>query len=153
MGSRDIGMKDFIEQRILEAVRGLLSGKVNMLLGDMGFQIPLVEFGNYSGSVVVPVIALSSCERSEKERIIRLDAYSLTITFNVPETEDSELFCYAYACAVCKALVLNPTLGGVANRAIVCGKKYIPPKVANSGMDWQAVITLRVTVEKMGSGE
>jgi len=140
-------MKDFIEQQIISAVRELLIGKLNLLLGDMKFQIPLVEFGNYNGGVVVPVIALSSCEHSEKERIIRLDAYSLTITFNVPETEDSELFCYAYASAVCKVLALNPTLGGVADRATVCGKKYVPPKVANSGMGWQVVITLRITVE------
>jgi len=146
-------MKDFIEQKIISAVRGLLKGKVNILLGDMGFQIPLVEFGNYSGYVVVPVIALSSCERSEKERIIKLDAYSLTITFNVPETEDSELFCYAYACAVCKALGENPTLGGVAEKVTVSGKKYLPPKIANSGMEWQVVISLRVTVEAMGNGE
>ena len=146
-------MKDFIEQKIISAVRGLLKGKVNILLGDMGFQIPLVEFGNYSGYVVVPVIALSSCERSEKERIIRLDVYSLTITFNVPETVDSELFCYAYACAVCKALGENQTLGGAADRVTVSGKKYLPPKVANSGMEWQVTISLRVTVEAMGNGE
>ncbi|MDR2407605.1 MAG: hypothetical protein LBE13_05795 [Bacteroidales bacterium] len=32
-----------------------------------------------------PIISLSTCERSEKERIIRLDACTLTITFTVPE--------------------------------------------------------------------
>jgi hypothetical protein len=44
--------------------------------------MPPIEFGNYrGGSAVVPVITLSTGERSEKERIIRLDAYTLTVTF------------------------------------------------------------------------
>ena len=147
-------MEDLIEMRIISAVRELLSGKVNELLGDMQFSIPLVEFGNYrGGDVVVPAIALSSCERSEKERIIRLDAYSLSITFTVPETEDSELFCYAYSAAVCKALELNPTLGGVADRAVITGKKYIEPKKSNCGEGWQMIVTLRVTVETISNEE
>jgi len=147
-------MQDFIEIRIIEAVRGLLSGKVNDLLGDMQFSIPLVEFSKYEGGdVVVPVVALSCCERSEKERIIRLDAYTLSITFNVPENEDSEFFCYAYGSAVCRALELNPTLGGVADRVTVSGKKYIEPKKAGCGESWQLVITLRVTVETMSNEE
>jgi len=82
-----------------------------------------------------------------------VDAYSLTVAFNVPETEDSELFCYAYSSAVCKALDLNPTLGGIADRVVVSGKKYVPPKVVNSGMEWQAVICLRITVEGMENRE
>ena len=117
-------MEDLIEMRIIAAVRELLSGKVNELLGDMDFSIPLVEFGNYrGGDVVVPAISLSACERSEKERLILVDAFSVSITFTVPETEDSELFCYAYGSAVCKALELNPTLGGIADRVAVSGKK------------------------------
>jgi hypothetical protein len=141
-------MQDFIELQIISAVRGLLAGKVNELLGDMQFSIPLVEFGNYEGGdVVVPVVALSSCERSEKERIIRLDAYTLSITFNVPENEDSEFFCYAYGSAVCRALELNPTLGGVADRVAVSGKKYVEPQKSRGGEPWQLVITLRITVE------
>jgi len=145
-------MNDFIELQIVSVVRGLLSGKVNELLGDLQFSIPLVEFGNYEGGdVVVPVIRLASCERSEKERIIRVDAYSLTITFNVPENEDSELFCYAYGSAVCKVLELNPTLGGIADRVAVSGKKYVEPKKKGCGEGWQLVITLRVTVETMSN--
>ena len=96
-------MQDFIEIRIIEAVRGLLSGKVNELLGDLQFFIPLVEFGNYAGpDVVVPVVALSSCERSEKERLILLDAYSVSITFTLPDMEESEFNCYAYSAVVGK---------------------------------------------------
>jgi len=141
-------MNDLIELQIITAVRELLSGKVNELLGDMQFSIPLVEFGSYSGDdVVVPAVALASCERSEKERIIRLDAYSLTVTFNAPENEDGEFFCYVYGAAVDKALELNPTLGGIADRVMVTGKKYNQPKTANCGGNWQVVISLRITIE------
>ena len=141
-------MQDFIELQIVSAVRELLTGKVNELLGDMPLQIPFIEFSDYKGgAAVVPVIALSSCERSEKERLLLIDAYSLTITFNVPETADVELFCYAYAAAVGKALYLNPTLGGIADKVLVTEKKYIQPKMANIGKDWQVLISLRITVE------
>jgi hypothetical protein len=138
----------FIEEAIIGAVKSLLAGRVNELLGDMQFAILPVEFSDYRvGAAVVPVIALASCERTEKERIIRLDAYSMTITFTLQETPESELYCYAYAAAVCKALGGNPTLGGVVDRAVVTGKKYNPPKKAYGGNEWEVVITLRLTVE------
>jgi hypothetical protein len=141
-------MKDFVEQRIKAAVRRLLSGQVNELLGEMESPIPPVEIGNYrGGSAVVPVIALSACERTEKERIIRLDAYTLTIAFAVPEHADSELLCYAYAAAVDRALAEDPALGGVAERAVLTGKKYVEPKTPQCGDCWNVVLTLRITAE------
>jgi hypothetical protein len=141
----------FIEQQIISAVRGLLTGRVNEVLSNWQFLIPLFEFSDYQGgSAVVPVINLSSCERTEKERIIRLDAYSMTITFTLTEKPESEMFCYAYAAAVCKALGENPTLGGIVDRAAVTGKKYAPPKKAYGGNEWEVVLTLRVTVEGIG---
>jgi hypothetical protein len=79
--------------------------------------------------------------------LLFIDAYSLSISFNIPETADAELFCYAYAAAICKALYLNPTLGGVADSVLVTGKKYIQPKTANCGQEWQVVISLRITIE------
>jgi len=142
----------YTEEAIIGAVKSLLAGRVNEFLNDIEFHIPPIEFGEYrGGDVVVPVISLSGCEKTEKERIIRLDVYSLTIIFTMPETEDSELFCYAYASAVCKAIELNPTLGGIADRAVVVGKKYIEPKVPNCGMDWEMVISLRITVESFNN--
>ena len=140
--------KDFVEQQIIGAVRGLLVGRVNEILGEMELAVPAVELGEYlGGSVVVPVIVLSTCERSEKERIIRLDAYSLTIVFSVPESSESELYCYAYAAAVEKALGENPALDGAASRAVLVGKKYVAPKKLHCGEEWEVVLTLRVTVE------
>ena len=142
----------FIEQRIIEAVRKLLTVRVNEILGDWEFLIPVIEFSNFANRhTVAPAISLVSCERTEKERIIRLDAYSLSISFTLPETQETELYCYGYASAVCKALCENPTLGGVADRAVVSGKKYNTPKKPFCGDDWETVITLRITVEGMGN--
>jgi hypothetical protein len=138
----------FIEEIIINSLKSLLTGRVNELLGEMEYPIPPVEFGNYrGGSVTVPVLALSACERSEKERIIRLDAYTLTIAFTVPEWPGGERNCYAYASSVVTALNENPTLGGVASRAVLTGKKYVPPKHPGTGEGWELVLTLRITVE------
>ena len=162
-------MNELIERQIICAVRKLLTGRVNKILENSEILVPVIEFGNMqrgtstprtigsaglgagSGSpyATAPVIALSSCERTEKERIIINDAYSLTITFALPENSDSELYCYAYAGAVSRALYDSPTLGGVANRATITGKKYNPPKKPNCGEGWEVVITLRVTIEGM----
>jgi len=139
-------MNEFIEQKIIEAVRKLLTVKVNELLADLIFFILPIEFGNYTGNeIVTPNIALSTCERTEKERIIRTDAYSLTITFNLPETQESELYCYAYSCTVGKAIHDNPTLDGVVDKAVITGKKYIFPKKPNCGEGYGLAITLRLT--------
>jgi hypothetical protein len=87
----------FIEEKLLNSVKKMLSGRVNELIGEMEYPIPPIEFGSYrGGSAVAPVIGLSTCERSEKERIIRLDTYTLTVTFTVPEWPNGERNCYAY---------------------------------------------------------
>jgi len=138
----------FIEQRIIEAIRRLLTGRVNEVLSEWEFLIPVIEFSNFANRhTVVPTVSLASCECTEKERIIRLDAYSLSISFTLPETQETELYCYGYAAAVCKALGENPTLGGVVDRAVVSGKKYNTPKKLWCGENWETVISLRVTIE------
>jgi hypothetical protein len=143
---RDKGL--FIEEIIINSLKSLLSGRVNELLGEMEYPIPPIEFGNYRGdSAVAPFIAISMCERTEKERLIRLDAYSLTITFTVPEHPEGATCCYAYASSVATALQENPTLGGVVDRATLIGKKYTPPKHWGTGGDWEVVLSLRITVE------
>jgi hypothetical protein len=96
---------------------------------------------------VVPVLSLSGCERTEKERVIRVDAYSVVITFVLPETPESELFCYAYAGAVDRALREDPTLGGTADYALLVKKEYKAPKRPGTGEAWELVLSLRVTVE------
>jgi hypothetical protein len=148
----------FIEENIINAVKSVLLGRVNEMLGEMERTVPLVEFGDYrGGSAVVPVVGLVGCERSEKERIIRLDAYTLTITFTVPEHPSDqrsvgERNCYAYAASVATALGENPTLSGAASRAVLTGKKYTPPKHPGTWEGWEIILTLRITVEGDGYG-
>jgi hypothetical protein len=141
----------FIEEIIINSLKSLLLDRVNELLGETEYPIPPIEFGTYrGGSAVSPVITLSTCERSEKERIVRLDAYSLTVTFTVPDGPDSERNCYAYASSVATALGDDPTLGGAVDRAVLAGKKYSPPKCAGTGADWGITLTLRITTEGVG---
>ena len=141
-------MKDFIEKEIIEAVKKLLKSRVNELIRGFEFQIPFIEFGNYQDmSAITPVLSLRSCERTEKERIIKQDAYSLTITISVPETHESELHCYAYSNAISEALGEDVTLGGIADRAIITGKKYAPPEKPNRGIEWELIVSLRITAE------
>ena len=148
MSNDDFGMNDFVETRIIRAVRELLAGAVNDRLKELKFEVPVIEFGNYGdGHAISPVVTLASCEQTEKERVIRQDVYSLTITFSVQESEDSELYCYAYSAALGRTFYDDPTLGGIVDRAVITGKKYIAPKKANCGEEWGLIITVRVTVE------
>jgi len=142
-------MTYYIEENIINSVKKLLSGQVNELLENTELYVPPLEFTNYRGaSAIVPEIALSACEQSEKERIIQQDAYSLTITLSIPETPESERQCYAYAGAVTRAFHEDPSLGGVVDRTVITGKKYNSPKKPNFGQDWEVVFTLRLTVER-----
>jgi hypothetical protein len=151
-------MSIYIEETILNSVRSLLLGRVNELLGETEYPIPPVEFGSYrGGSVVLPAIRLSVGERSEKERIIRADVYTVTITFIVAEGPSdqrsvrprsvAERYCYAYAASVAAALREDPTLGGTVDRAELTGKKYTPPKQSGTGGEWELALTLRITAE------
>jgi len=142
----------FIEQSIIEAVKKLLDGRVNEILSNWEFLIPNIEFRKIGSSyTVAPVITISGCERTEKERIIRQDAYSLSITIALQEQEDGELYCYGYSTAFAKALGENVTLGGIVDRAVITGKKYVSPKKPHCGEGWGLVITLRINVEAMGN--
>jgi len=143
-------MKEFIELQIVAAVRKLLTEKVNEIIEKWDVFLPLVEIGGYKGGTAVnAVYLLSSCERSEKERIINIDCYSLTVNFSMPETPDSELYCYAYGNAFDKALGLDKTLGGVVDCASITAVKYVPPKKIGCGQEWEVVISMRITVEQM----
>jgi len=145
-------MNDFVETRIIAAIRKLLTGRANELLRDMEFAIPIIEIGGYGcGYAAVPAISLATCEQTEKERIIRIDAYSLTIHFELGDTPESETECYAYGDAIGKALKGDSTLGGVVDKAVITGKKYLPPHKFGCGDGWEVVLALRVTVE--GSNE
>ena len=140
----------YTEETIIGAVKQLLTGKVNDVLKGLEFQIPIIEFGIFRGvNVIAPLVSLASCEQTEKERIVKQDTYTVTVTFPVLDTVESELFYYAYAAAFQKALCDDVTLGGVADRAVITNKKYVQPKKVNCGMDWELIISLRITVESL----
>jgi hypothetical protein len=79
-----------------------------------------------------------------------MDAYSLTVAFTLPDPE-GERNSYAYAAAVEKALVEDPALSGVADRAVLAGKKYVPPKKPHCGEGWEVILTMRLTLEGMSN--
>ena len=131
---------DFIEQRIVEAVRFLLAGRVNTILQGRKFDAPVIGYRDYCGSSVIPPeIMLAPCERAEKEQHIQQAVYSVTIAFTLPPSPESELCCYAFAGAVGRAVFDNPTLGGLANWCSVTGKKFMPPKKQHIGEEWRLV--------------
>jgi hypothetical protein len=139
----------YMEENIINSLKSLLAGRVNELLREAAFLIPPVEFTNkphrgyYS---ITPELAISTCERSEKDRIVLLDAYKVTITFTCPE-QNGERNCYAYAVSVDRALRENPTLGDAVNYALLVKKDYRGPKHPGTGEGWEAVLTLRITAE------
>jgi hypothetical protein len=138
----------FIEEEIDGCFFRLLDEQVNYFLRELELAVPPLDVGGEPGrDAVCPDIYITECERTEKERIVRTDAYSVTITFPVPDGELADLRCYAYASAFEKALGFNPTLGDIANSAVMTGKKYIRPKKPGCGEEWKLVISVRVTVE------
>jgi hypothetical protein len=146
----------YIEETIINAVKALLSGRVNEILGETEDRIPPVEFGKdglgYSaGGNVCPEVTLTQGEREEKDRIVKVDGYTLGITIRADERPsswaDGERVCYAYAGAVGRALAEDPTLGGTVDRAVFMRKKYTPPKKPGCGDGWEVAMTVRVTVE------
>jgi hypothetical protein len=138
----------FIEEELLGCFFRILDDRVNNSLEELELKVPRLEVGG--GAVrgaVYPDVFLYECERTEKERIIRIDAYSASITFPVPDRGEADVYCYAYAAAFEKALDADPTFGGMVNRAVLTGKKYIRPKKPGCGEEWKLVLTVRVTVE------
>jgi hypothetical protein len=123
----------------VDGVKELLTGRVNAILADSEDVIPAIEFGGG----MTPEIELVQGEREEKDRIIGVEVYSLTVSFPVREGR----FGYAYAAAVHKALKTDHTLGGAVDWVVVARKKYVPPKQPCCGDLWELVLTLRVTVE------
>jgi hypothetical protein len=132
-------MSRYIEEKIVDGVKELLTGRVNAILADSEDVIPAIEFGGGK----TPEIVLVQGEQNEKDRIIGVDVYSLTVSFPI----SGERHGYAYAAAVHKALKADHTLGGAVDWVVVARKKYVPPKQAHCEDLWELVLTLVVTVE------
>ena len=136
-----------VEIRIWNAVRSLLLRDVNALLAECPENIPPIEYGEYEGvDIVRPEIIITSCESGEKERILRIDTYTATVAITAPPVPESQLLISTYAACITVGIEENRTLGGIAQRAAVSGKKYLPPDTANR-TGWGVAVTLRITIE------
>jgi hypothetical protein len=141
----DMTVRDlFIEEIIINSLKFLLLGRVNEILGEAEVFIPPVEFAHTPGGglyAITPEVSVSACERTEKDRIVLLDAYKVTVIFVCPE-KNGERNCYAYAGAVGRALAEDPSLGGAADRAELVKKEYKAPKRAGTGEPRELALTL-----------
>jgi hypothetical protein len=127
----------------------LLGGAVNFYLGELDEAVPLFEIDvrhKLGGYGIKPDIDISECELSDKERVIRLQAYTLKISFCVKGSENKRLL-YIYAYAIEKAISDDVTFGGVADRVVVSHKKY-SQKTADL---WEIVISVRATIETISN--
>jgi hypothetical protein len=132
-----------IEEKILGGVWELVLNGVNDALESIDDDVPAVErrgdclAGDYVKRRMNGTVGMKAVQRTEKERIVRLDAYAVEVTFNA-SLED----CYRYAYALDKAIEADATLGGLADRVLFVKKVY------NKGIyGCEAVFSLRVTVE------
>jgi hypothetical protein len=133
------------EEMLLEMTEELLSGAVNFYLNELDETVPQLEIvknRSLGGYGVKPDIDISECELSEKERIIKLQAYTVNISFCLKGSENKRLL-YIYAYAIEKAINDDPTFGSVADRVTLSHKKY-SQKTADV---WEIVITVRATME------
>ncbi|GHV25500.1 hypothetical protein AGMMS4952_03400 [Spirochaetia bacterium] len=135
-------MSKFIEEKIIDRVKELLTKRVNAILMEMEDTIPAIELGGG----MTPEIVLVQGETKEKDRIIGMEVYTLTVSFPL----SGERHGYAYAAAVHQALKEDHTLGGMVDW-VVARKKYVPPKQAHCGDLWEMILTMVVTVEGMAN--
>lgn len=137
-----------IEEQILEMTERLLTSAVNFYLSEMEEFVPFVELAS-SGKLgvygVCPHIELSEAARTDKDRIVRADAYKLTITF-VMNSQNNKRDVYCYAAALESAINDDPTFGSVADRVEFSHRKYTG--MSETSGECSAVFTLRVTVRK-----
>jgi len=106
-------MKYGIEEMIIDAVWDFLKGKVNQMIVTevTATQLPVIWNTKKKGTVV-PVVTVRTCKGTKKEKDINLDAYSVKISFTIPEGPLTELHCYYYGYAICVALIKDFTLNG-----------------------------------------
>jgi hypothetical protein len=133
------------EEVLIEMTEEPLTGAVNFYLGEFEVDSPLfeVDCSRRLGSFGVwPDIEVCECELSDKERIIKVVAYTLKIALQIHHlSEKKHLYFYTHALDL--AINDDPTFGGVADRVSIVYKKY---KQLDTGA-WEIVIMVRVIME------
>jgi hypothetical protein len=131
------------EEVLIEMTEKLLGGAANDYLSEFDVAIPLFEVEGSRQLVcfgVRPEIEISECELTEKERVIKSEAYTLKITFQ----NKSKNLIYYYAYAIQRAIDDDVSFGGIVDRVTLVHKKY---QQKNNGCE--IIITLRATLESL----
>jgi hypothetical protein len=116
-----------VEEKILGAVWVLVLNGMNDVLENIDDDVPALEkrgsalAGDCVKRPVSGSVGLEKVERTEKERIVRLDAYRVVVTITASESD-----CYRYAYALEKAIGDDVTLCGVAENVLFENKVYTP---------------------------
>jgi len=129
-----------IEERVLDGIWALLLGDVNEALVGLQRQVALFERrrgGSLGGFGCQAEVALLDVERTEKERFLKIDAFTVTVEFaaSLPD-------CYVYAWALDEALRQDATLGGLVDNVVFVSRRYLKEGPGNN-----AQFKLRVIVE------
>jgi hypothetical protein len=132
-----------IEEKILGGVLELLLTGVNGVLAEIDDDVPPVERPGAARPCRCAV-ELAAAERTEKERIVRLDAYAVKVTFY-----GSEADCYRYGYALNKAVEADWTLGALAES--VCFERKVYKKTAGGvkADGCEAVFSLKIIIEAL----
>jgi hypothetical protein len=132
-----------VEEKLIGAVWALLTGRVNGVLAECDDTVPFIEGRETSESCRSrPSVRLATAERTEKERIVKIDAYLVNVAFGGTEKD-----CYRYAWALEKAIDEDRTLDGITDYTAIEKKVY--QKINYE--DFCVCISLRITVETMSN--
>ena len=139
----------FFEEAVKIAVRSAIAEEAEAVGEEMGLFVPRIEFGNYTGfDAVNAEILITHCERTEKERVIRISAYAIEINIPVPDgPHDGEALMYAYTMAINRAIGNNRNLCGTVDNANLTETRIARPRKRHVGDCWLLTAKLRATVE------
>jgi len=139
-----------IETRIAAALERLLLEDANRLLDALPVQLAPIELGEHAGAEIVrPSIAAASSRRTEKERVVLLDAYAIEIKYAVFDRQGQEacrLLPYYTAC-IRRAVRRNGTLGGLVDRIALLETRHEPAEKGFAADHWTGTARLRATAE------
>ena len=139
----------FIEEAMIEAVKGLLLAGVNDLLGTLDEPVPMVNFNkNSTNDVLMPIISASPCEKTKKERLAHLEAYNVHITIPIRNSRDGFFYSWTYFCALSKVFTDNRTLGDIVDCTEITEGRIRPPVKKYNRDKWEVNYTLRATVDR-----
>ena len=139
----------FIEEAMVEAVKGIMLVGVNDLLGTIEEPVPMINFNEQNtDDVLTPVISVSISEQTNQELLAHLKAYKVYITIPIRDNNDGFFYSWTCYCALCRIFTDNHTLGGVVDKAEITERRMKPPVKKYNREKWEVCLTLRATVNR-----